>query len=251
MKIFWRPLPIFTLTVRQFAGGKAVRVVAALAFLPALLALVYLINPDVDEPRYFFSDVIFRGIAFATLIPVTVLVLATGAFGNEIEDQTLSYLVLKPVTRLRIVLEKYLAVTFIALPLVLLGTAASWAIVFNEDLRASSSTDVLAAALATAGMAVLAYAALFLLVSLLIPRALLAGVFYILVWESLLGRYLPGLRTLGVSHYTESIFVMMLGDSQVSMKSPVALGTAVAVLVGTVVVSLALATWRLRRLNLD
>ncbi len=59
----------------------------------------------------------------------------------------------------------------------------------------------------------LAYSAIFLLVSLLVTRALLAGIVYALVWESLLGRYLPGLRIVSIRHYTESIFVGMLDST--------------------------------------
>ena len=41
--IFWRPLPVMTLTIRQFTGGRAVWVVFALGFIPAIFAAIYLI----------------------------------------------------------------------------------------------------------------------------------------------------------------------------------------------------------------
>ena len=51
-----------------------------------------------------------------------------GAFGDEIEDRTLPYLTLKPVSRLRIVIEKFLGILVIALPTILLGIFGGWLI---------------------------------------------------------------------------------------------------------------------------
>src|SRR3954471_24941729 len=106
----WRIFPVFTLTLRQFAGGKAVRVVAGLSFIPAIFALIYLINPDVDDPRHFVAITMFRDLIVAPLLPITALIFARGALGNEIEDRPLPYLTLKPIGRLRIVLEKLIGV---------------------------------------------------------------------------------------------------------------------------------------------
>src|SRR5215211_2284017 len=122
----WRTLPVFTLTVRQFAGGKAVRVVAGLSFIPALFALIYLINPDVDDPRHFVAVAMFRNLMVTPLLPMTVLILATGALGNEIEDRTLPYLTLKPIGRLRIVVEKLVGVIGVAGPGIGAGMAATY-----------------------------------------------------------------------------------------------------------------------------
>ncbi|MER3436637.1 MAG: hypothetical protein C4346_02910, partial [Chloroflexota bacterium] len=127
----WKIIPVFTLTVRQFAGGKAVRVVAALACIPTLFALIYLINPDVDEPGHFVMNAMFRGVVAATLLPITVLILATGALGNEIEDNTLPYLILKPISRLRIIVEKFLGVVVVAGPLILTGLALTFLLAFR------------------------------------------------------------------------------------------------------------------------
>ena len=54
--LFWKPFPVATLTVRQFVGGKAVRVVAGLSALPCIMALIYIINPDVEQARRFMTD---------------------------------------------------------------------------------------------------------------------------------------------------------------------------------------------------
>ncbi|MFL5758220.1 MAG: ABC transporter permease subunit [Thermomicrobiales bacterium] len=248
--IFWRPLPIATLTVRQFLGGKAVAVVAGLSAIPCLFALIYSINPDnFDEASRFMVNVIYRGADVATLLPFTVMILATAALGYEIDDRTLPYLTLKPIGRLRIVLEKLIGSVAIAAPIILAGLAITFVIVFRG--ASSDHLRLLWAITVSASLATVAYTAIFILVSLLINRALIVGIIYTLLWESLLGRFLPGLRVVSVRHFTTSIFVDILNDPRVTLKHATPLGSAVITLLLISAASVLLATWRLRRMSLD
>jgi len=113
--VIWRVLPVFSLTVRQFLAGRMARVTLALALLPVLFAAVYLVRPADVTPRQFLTETVFRGLFLPTLLPIGVLLLATSAFGNELEDRTLPYLTMKPWGRWRIVLEKWLATIVVAL----------------------------------------------------------------------------------------------------------------------------------------
>lgn len=247
--LFWKPLPVLTLTVRQFLGGKAVRVVTLLSFVPALFGLIYLINPDVADARDFLIDTIVTGVVLPTLLPITVLILATGALGNEVEDRTLPYLTLKPLSRLRIVIEKLGGVLVVTIPTILAGLAVTYLLVVRDD--AGDDLDLLWAMLAAAVAGVVANAALFLLVSLVIPRALLAGIVYSFLWESLLSRYLPGVRSVSIRHYVHSIFVRTLDDPFVTLEGAARLQSAVITLAVLTVAAVLLTTWRLRRMNLD
>ncbi len=247
--LFWKPLPVFTLTVRQFAGGKAVRVVAALAFIPAVFALIYLINTDVDSQRHFLIETIFRGIVAPTLLPITVLILATGALGNEIEDRTLAYLTLKPLSRFRIVFEKLLGILVVAEPTILAGLAVTYFLVMRSV--SGANLRLLWTMLGSTAVAIIAYAAIFLLVSLVISRALLVGIIYSFVWESILGRFLPGLRLVSIRHFVESIFVHLLNDPKVTLDKASGLVAALITLLAAAVIAILLATWRLRSMNLE
>jgi ABC-2 type transport system permease protein len=87
--------------------------------------------------------------------------------------------------------------------------------------------------------------AVFLLVSLVIPRALLAGMIYIFAWESLLGRFLPGVRAISSREHALQVFDGIL-DDDFAMSS----NSALTMLVVTVV-CLLLAVWRLRGMQID
>lgn len=239
------------LTIRQFFGGKSVWVVTVLAFLPAFFGMIYWFDSGNNPPAYFLSENIYRALVIATLLPIMVLILATGALGNEIEDSTLPYLTLKPIGRLRIVFEKLLATLVVSIPIILAGLLATYLIVFRGDSGQSDSLNFLWALLASATAGILAYAAVFLLVSLFVSRALLVGIVYALVWETLLTRYLAGLKVASIRHYSESILVGMADDPDIALKGATSVTTSWIVIAVVTVACILIATWRLRNLDLE
>ena len=87
--------------------------------------------------------------------------------------------------------------------------------------------------------------------SLLIQRALLAGMIYVFVWESLLGRFLPGLKAVSARYAGESVFVRLLDSQFVAKPDAAALSSVLIVTAAVVIGSLVLATLRLRTINLE
>ena len=248
-RIGWRLAPIMTLTIRQFLGGKAVRVIVGLSLIPVLFGALYLLNTGVRNPVDYLITVVYRPVVIATLMPITILILATGALGNEIEDRTLPYLTLKPISRFRIVVEKLLGTILVVAPIVMIGLALTYFVVLRGAWR--DHLTVLWALLASAAAASVAYSAIFILVSLLISRALLAGIVYSIVWESVLGRYLPGVRYVSVRHYTESIFVDLINDPSYTLKNNFGVSAAITTILVATALTVLLSTWRLRRMNLE
>jgi ABC-2 type transport system permease protein len=73
---------------------------------------------------------------------------------------------------------------------------------------------------------------------------------YTLLWESLVGRFVPGLRYVSIRHFVSSVFVDLADESRLSIASATGLRAATATLLIASAVALALATWRLRGMNL-
>lgn len=241
-------LPVSTLTLMQFSSGKAIRFVAFFAALPTLFGLIYVIGDITDPPEVFLSDVMLNTV-FGTLLPIASLVLATTAFQDEIEDRTMVYLIIKPISRFRIVAEKYLAVTESTIFALWLGAIATWAIASGADM--SDTVQVLVASLVAILVGVTAYAAVFIAVSLIVPRALVVGILYTLIWESLLSRFIPGVWTLSVRHYVESVFVRLNNDAAVTLDNAVQLYAALPAVLLMIAASLGVATWRLRTMDFE
>ncbi|CAN5778188.1 hypothetical protein BH23CHL2_BH23CHL2_28310 [soil metagenome] len=241
-------LPISTLTLLQFSSGKAIRFVAFFAALPMLFGVIYKVGTSNSPPSVFMSDLMLS-IVFGTLLPITTLILATSAFRDEIEDRTMVYLVVKPVSRFRIVAEKYLAVVESPVLALWFGVIGTWVIVSGSSMP--DTVDVLVASLVTVLVGVLTYSAIFVAVSLLIPRSLVVGILYTLIWESLLSRFIPGVWTLSARHYVESVFVRMLDDSRITLDNAVQLYSAIPAVTVAIIVALALSALRLRTMDFE
>ena len=245
---FFLAFPIMVLTLRQFGGGKAIRVVGLFALAPALFTVIYLINPGDMTGREWFDE-LFRTIIVPTILPLATVILATNALGNEIEDRTMVYLILKPIRRSRIILEKYSAVvqsTWIAM---VLGMLVSW--VMASQGNVIDDIDVLAAAVLAVLIGVLTYGALFLALSLIVPRALIAGIMYVLFWETLLGRIIPGARLLSIQHYVQSLYSRMLSDPLMEVNNALQFPSAMLAVSVLLALSLLFATFRLRAMDFE
>jgi ABC-2 type transport system permease protein len=242
-----RRFPIFWLALRQFRDGRAIWVVAFFAAIPIILAGIYLVGPRDTTGGQFLSGICFYLLA-PTIVPLATLILATSAFGNLLGDGTLSYLVLKPVSRVRIVLEEFLGVVIVGAVALLIGLVIAFAMV---EWGREMDWSALASSLLAAATGILAYGAVFLLLGLMTQRALLVGMLYIVLWENLLARFIAGARFLSVCYLSQSVLVRSLADSPIDLPDAPSLGTA-ALAVGLVVaVALALTTLRLREMDLD
>ncbi len=241
-------LPITELTLRQFSSGRAIRIVAFFALIPLLFALIYLLNTGGDSPVEFLA-ILYADIVAPTILPLAILVLATNALGNELEDRTMVYLVLKPLSRLRIVLEKYAAVAITATIMLWLGTLLTFLVAMRGE--AAGNIDMLVAIWLSVLFAVIGYGALFLMISLLVPRALLAGILYSLLWETTFSRFIPGIRTFSIRHYVQSIYARVFDNPLADIDDPTRLVPAILTLLVVAAIALAIATWRLRTMNLE
>ena len=235
---------IFALSLRQLLGRWRVLVILLLAALPSLLILLIELLGDA-EPTFdaAFVEPIIDAMVVGGIMPIVTMVLASAAFGNELEDKTLYYLVLKPVSRISIVVAKLLATLVVAVPLVVSSGVVASALVGAEV----QVLGTLAVALA-AGVA--AYAAIFTFAGLLTPRALAYGLVYVLVWEGLLSTIVSGVRYLSVRGYTLALLHGMDEESFAALTGRVIEYQAAIVGTGVVIVAFfLLALYRLRTMD--
>ena len=77
------------------------------------------------------------------------------------------------------------------------------------------------------------------------------GIMYTLLWETTFGRFIPGVREFSVRQYVVSIYARILGDRQYLPEQPMQLTASIIVVCAVLVVFVAAATWRLKRMNLE
>jgi len=235
---------IVRVTLRQLMGRRRTIWLLLLAALPVLLALLFRASGQTEIAP--FTSVVFDTIAITILMPLVAILFGSGAFGAEIDDGTIVYLLAKPVPRWMVVLAK--AVAVMAVSIALSGT--SMAVAGAIDLAPTGEDGLKAAEAQILAIVVgsVCYASLFLAVSLFTRRALVIGVGYMLVWEGALSFMLPGIANLSIRQYAlgaaNAIYKLPVQESRLSSDTAFILAGVL------IAVSLSLAVWRLMRFEL-
>ena len=227
------------LTYRALLGRRRA---AILFVLPALLIIISAAVRSFNGADDQVAVDLLGGFAIATMVPLIGVIAGTGAIGPEIDDGSVVYLLAKPIKRPTIIFTKLIvaiAVTmaFSAIPTLIAGY------ILNGNGQQIAVAYTVAALVAS-----IAYSALFLLLGTVSRHAVVIGLVYALVWETLFGSLVPGARTLSVQQWSLSLAEKISGNGIIT--SDVGLPLAVVLLV----VVTGLATWyagqKLRTLKL-
>ncbi|HET6859579.1 MAG TPA: ABC transporter permease subunit [Streptomyces sp.] len=227
------------LTYRALLGRRRAAILFVLPALLILIAVAVRLLTGADDQVA--ADVL-GGFAIATMIPLIGVIAGTGAIGPEIDDGSIVYLLAKPVKRSTIIFTKLIvaiAVTmaFSAIPTFIAG------LILNGNGGQIAIAYTVAALVAS-----IAYSALFLLLGTVTRHAVVLGLVYALVWETLFGSLVPGARTLSVQQWSLSLAERISDNGMIT--SDVGLPTAITLLAVVTV----LATWyagqKLRTLKL-
>lgn len=242
---------LFRLSLRQLMGPWRLLLLFLFAALPVGLALLLTLLQGEDETSNSGYVNFVDSLLISAVMPVTSLVLATSAFGNEVEDKTLNYLVLRPVPRYQIVLAKLTAVLVIGVPLVVISGVAVTLIGnggFGAKIVVLDSTPQAVAAI---GLALLlgtvTYSSLFTWAGLMSTRALPYALVYVVLWEGVIASIFSGIRYISVRGYALA-FMHGLDDSSFAELSGRAIELPAA-LVGVTAVTIGFFYLAVRRLN--
>ena len=231
-------------TLRQLLGRRRTVLLVLLSVVPVLLAVAFRAAGETDILR--FTRIVFDGLYVAILLPLVAVLFGTGAFGAEIEDGTIVYLLAKPIPRAAVVIAKALSAAGVAILLTAVSAGLSGVI----ELLPAGSDGEAATFGYIAAMAVgsVCYVALFLALSLFTRRALVIGIGYMLVWEGGLSSLLPGIANLSIRQYSLGVAdaFFRLHEDQARLEP----GTAITLAVILVVVAMVVASWRLMRFEL-
>ena len=193
---------VMWLTWRQLFARHRVWFALVFALAPLLFTLVFkVVADDGDAARLGFFITLNRQIVIGTLLPLAAVIFGTTAFGGEVDDGTLVYLLVKPVQRWQIVLSKFVVAVASTVAVMIPAIFLPWAVIRGAGLPARMPLAFLVAAFAGAAI----YCALFLTLGLLTRRALVVGLVYVIGFESILSRGLVGLKSFSVREIAVAI----------------------------------------------
>jgi ABC-2 type transport system permease protein len=206
---------LFALTIRQHVHGRRLLVLSLLFALPSVLAavvnLLSRVPPTVENLQFAFA----LNLIPHALAPLAALLYATGIIQDEVEEQTLTYLLLRPLPRWAIyfikmfatlVLISVVTAVFTAVTFAVIGLTSGEPMTFRWVRPALTTTAALA--LAEAG-----YCGLFGLLGLLMRRSLFVGVAYIFFFEGILASLDTVVRRLTIMYHFRVLILRWLGPA--------------------------------------
>ena len=236
--------PVFKLSIRQITGVRRLLIVLLLASLPVVLTLVVRLTSTDSGGTEDYVDGVVNALIVGVVLPIVMISFSTSVFGNDLEDRTLSFIMMTPAARWKIALSKLAAPVLIGAPLVIVSAAVSVFIGLEGDV--SGVLAVCAGLLV--GLA--AYASVFTWAGLMTTRALAFAIVYVFLWEGVMSALVPGVKYLSVSAYAISVmYGLQDGPLDALAEQTIELPAAI---VGTVVVAVAfwaLTVWRLRTMD--
>lgn len=174
-------LAIVRVTARQLTGRTRVLLFGALSLIPA--GLLTAVSQSAHASALDLEvGVLLVVPLFALVIPITTVILATSALGEERRDKTMSFLILRPISRLQIALAKSLAAAAVSTGFALVG-AFALSLVWTA---LGGSLDVFLPMALGATLACVMYSTVFVLLGNVLARATLVGLLYVLFFETVI-----------------------------------------------------------------
>jgi len=229
---------IYGLVLRTQVTRGRTGALGAVAAVGLLLGFAIGRSHAVDHVQDAYGFV--QGYGLSLLVPLTSLVFASAALGDPAEDGTLVYLWNTPVARWRLALAAWAATLTITIPFAVVPTAIAAA------LTGAGSGMITGAALASA-LAAIGYSGLFLALGLVVRRALVWGLAYVLIWEGFVARSGTGAARLSILVYARSVLAERAGAHTPLLAASIPVAVTVPLVVG--LTAAALTGYLLRRLD--
>jgi ABC-type transport system involved in multi-copper enzyme maturation permease subunit len=230
---------------RLMRKGRVIGLVA-LSSVPGLVVWLVSFDTPVDRRDLVYPEVVSSaGYSFA----IAVLILTVATLRDERDAGTLPFIYMRPIPRAIFGISSIVAGTAAALTIAVGGWLAS----LVAALAVGMDPSVPIAGLSLFVTAAIGYAAVFVPLGYLVPRALLVGLGYIVVLESILASAVDGLAHISIWRIAVSIYADLAPEFP-SDTAEIVLGTVAPGVVGGLIKLAAVLllgwgvlTWALRR----
>jgi ABC-2 type transport system permease protein len=182
---------IVRVTIRQLVGRKRAVGFGLLSLIPAGLLLAASRARELDGIDTDFGVLVVIPF-FSIVLPLTTLILAGSALSDERRDKTLSFLVLRPIGRLQIVVAKTLA-AFAASAMFVVVCATLLCLTY---VVVGGEIGVLPSIVVGGTLACVLYSSVFVLLGYVTTRPTLVGILYVIFIESSLVDELPRISSI-------------------------------------------------------
>jgi ABC-2 type transport system permease protein len=210
---------LFGLTLRQHARGRRLLILSFLFLLPTAIAV--LVHNTAAPPLIEMEFVLVFHLIPHALVPLAALLYASGMIADEQEEQTLTYLLVRPLPKRALYLTKLAATICTSVVLTAIFTAVTYVAIYwgTPEFWSDVLPVRLPKTVALLSLSLVTYCSVFACMSLLVQRSLVAGVAYILIFEGLLANIDFVVRRLTVMYYFR-----VLSDNWIGLPTMMARG---------------------------
>lgn len=229
---------VFSLSLAVLLWSRRTFVIGVLCFLPVLgsmlgtILITSQISPQNLTGFSMVSFIIVNGYIYVFLVVVT-LFYGTALISDELDDKTITYLFMRPITKRTIYIGKYLAFLVVAMLLLVPSMTLTFLIAMMADPAGElvRHLPILLQDMAVLGLGVLAYGALYSLIGTVFKRPVFVGLGFAFVWETIV-TFIPGyLGKMTVKHYLLALLPHPAGQRGVVSFFESATSAPVAILV--------------------
>lgn len=223
-------------TAKASFSGRRMVGLGLIALVPVALAFTgaWLGGPLSPEDLARFLLVVGVGL----VVPLLALIVGVGALRDDVESGAIVHLITKPVPREAIVATRVLTAALVTYAAALVALSLPLLVTGQAGLEAwwlGARVSVLAS---------FAYASLFAFLGVLVARAALVGLLYLVAWEIVVASTPFFFRFFTIAYWIRSIMVRdaamsPLVEAELLDAFPATTGESLAVLAGVVVVFLA------------
>jgi ABC-2 type transport system permease protein len=201
---------LFVLSLRHHVRGKRLLILAVLFLLPVGIALL---GHRFDNNAQQFEYILLLNMIPHAMAPLAALLYASGIIQDEVEDQTLTYLLIRSLSKRSIYLVKLLATFLTAILLTAVFATITCLVIYWKapDLWTTIVPHRVPKIVALMSLSLVAYCSLFGCLSLFVRRSLVVGIGYIIVLEGMLGSFDFAARRLTVVYYFRVLVARWLG----------------------------------------
>jgi ABC-2 type transport system permease protein len=233
---------VIWLTRRQLFARQRMIVAIGLALVPTLIALIDRMNSATPGYPSDFLSTVYREIVIGVILPITALVFGTSAFGGEMDDGTLIYLMVKPLPRWQVMLSKYIVASLSTILVVVPSLFLAYAVCASPNPIRLPVAYALGASLGA-----FLYCAVFLALGITSRRALALGLIYVIAFENVLTRNITGAKSLSIREFSLSVTKQVLGSASDFVGYNVSIGTVWTMGSIFLVAAMAMAIFRLKK----
>jgi ABC-2 type transport system permease protein len=201
---------LFVLSLRQHIRGKRLLILSLIYLIPVTIAAI---GRRFDNHYEQFEYVLLFIMIPNAIAPLAALLYASGIIQDEVEDQTLTYLLIRSLPKRSLYLVKLLATFVTTIVLTTAFTTITCVVIYwgAPNLWGAIVPERAAKIAALMALSLVTYCSLFGCLSLFARRSLVVGIGYIIVLEGMLGSWDFAARRLTVVYYFRVLVARWLG----------------------------------------